>query len=81
MSDSRPVDDKANIRNALDLTTANWHQVEPGVPSTLEYAFILHTDGLTYTVLRKAGETDTLYFTPTEWDAFRLGLQDGEYDL
>jgi hypothetical protein len=35
-----------------------------------------------HVAMRTAGDDDTvLVFTPAEWDAFVLGVKDGEFDL
>ena len=85
MSD-QPVDDKAHIRHHLDFTKAEWIRAEPeGVTldDCVEYAFIEHTDGVTYTAMRQSSKPDgvVLVFTPSEWDAFVKGVRDGEFDL
>jgi hypothetical protein len=88
MSDQRstPVDDKAGVRHLLDLGTARWQRAEPpgeSIPDAIEFAFVPHTDGKTYTALRSSSEPDgtVLVFTPSEWDAFVAGARDGEFDL
>ncbi|GAA4658161.1 MULTISPECIES: DUF397 domain-containing protein [Amycolatopsis] len=88
MSDqhSSPVDDKAGVRHVLDLETAHWQRAEPAgetIPDAIEFAFVPHSDGLTYTALRSSTEPDgtVLVFTPSEWDAFVAGVRDGEFDL
>lgn len=88
MSDQRssPVDDKADVRHVLDLETARWQRAEPPgvtIPDAIEFAFVPHTDGKTYTALRSSSEPDgtVLVFTPSEWDAFVAGARDGEFDL
>ena len=85
MSD-QPVDDKAHIRHELDLSNAPWQRAEPeGVTleDAVEYAFVPHTDGVTYVAMRQSSKPDgvILVFTPSEWDAFVLGVKDGEFDL
>ena len=82
----QPVDDKAHIRHHLDFTQAEWIRAEPeGVTldDCVEYAFIEHTDGVTYTAMRQSSKPDgvILVFTPSEWDAFVKGVRDGEFDL
>lgn len=81
-----PVDDKAHIRHELDLSTAEWTRAEPEgetLEDCVEYAFVPHTDGVTYTALRQSSKRDdhVLIFTPSEWDAFVKGVKDGEFDL
>ncbi|KAA9159471.1 DUF397 domain-containing protein [Amycolatopsis acidicola] len=80
------IDDKFGVRDVLDLETARWQRAEPAgetIEDALEFAFVPHTDGLTYTALRKSSEPDgtVLIFTPSEWDAFVAGVRDGEFDL
>ncbi|MFJ1763376.1 DUF397 domain-containing protein [Amycolatopsis sp. NPDC088138] len=82
----QPADDKAHIRHHLDFTKAEWIRAEPeGVTldEVVEYAFIPHTDGVTYVAMRKSTEPDgtVLVFTPSEWEAFVLGVRDGEFEL
>ncbi|OLT46270.1 DUF397 domain-containing protein [Saccharomonospora sp. CUA-673] len=67
---------------ALDLESAPWSRVRPA-GGNLEYAFVPHTDGVTYVALRYAdpeGAEPVLVFTPSEWDAFLAGVRDGEFD-
>ncbi|MTD59209.1 DUF397 domain-containing protein [Amycolatopsis pithecellobii] len=80
------VDDKAGLRDELDLESARWHRAEPAgvtIPDAIEYAFVPHTDGITYTALRSSAEPEgtVLVFTPSEWDAFVAGAKDGEFDV
>lgn len=78
---------KADLAAALDLASAHWSRVRPA-GGDLEYAFVPHTDGVTYVVLRSTGdgtdragrERPVLVFTPSEWDAFLAGARDGEFD-
>jgi hypothetical protein len=81
----QPVDDKAHIRNHLDLARAEWIRAEPeGVTLDvcIEYAFIEHTDGITYTAMRKTPDPDEviLVFTPSEWEAFVEGVEAGAFN-
>ncbi|WP_370943978.1 DUF397 domain-containing protein [Amycolatopsis sp. cg5] len=81
----RPVDDKAHIRDELDLSEARWVRAAPeDVPGDgyFEYAFVEHTDGITYTALRESAKPNgpVLIYTPSEWDAFVKGVVDGEFD-
>ncbi|EHR49550.1 protein of unknown function (DUF397) [Saccharomonospora marina XMU15] len=73
--------DKAAVRAELDLREATWQRLRPE-GDTLEYAFVTHSDNLTYVALRQSSEPDgtTLVFTPSEWDAFLAGVRDGEFD-
>jgi len=81
---SRRSDDKAAVRDEIDLSEARWQRpIAAGdtpaeVSEPFELAFVPHTDGLTYVALRQAGTT--LIFTPTEWQAFVAGAKDGEFD-
>ncbi|KID31029.1 DUF397 domain-containing protein [Prauserella rugosa] len=74
---------KVALAAALDLASARWSRVQPE-GGDLEYAFVPHSDGVTYVVLRYArpeGESrPVLVFTPSEWDAFLAGARDGEFD-
>ncbi|HVV09861.1 DUF397 domain-containing protein [Amycolatopsis sp.] len=79
------VDDKSGVRDILDLESARWQRAEPdgeAIADALEFAFVPHSDGLTYTALRKSSEPEgtVLIFTPSEWDAFVAGVRDGEFD-
>lgn len=81
---SGPVDDKAAVRDRLDLAGADWHRApgsDPGEP-LVEYAFVVHTDGQTYVALRDAAAPDGPYqvYTRTEWEAFVGGIRDGDFD-
>lgn len=81
-----PTDDKTDVRTEPDLSTAKWICGEPDgvtIPDAIEYAHVLHTDGVTYTVVRQPSDpaAKLLVFTPSEWDAFVKGVQDGEFDL
>lgn len=82
---SQPVDDKAHIRDEIDLSKAEWIRAEPEgetLEDCVEYAFVPHTDGVTYTAMRQSAKPDgvILVFTPSEWEAFVLGVKDGEFD-
>ncbi|WP_328614245.1 DUF397 domain-containing protein [Amycolatopsis sp. NBC_00355] len=82
----QPADDKAHLRDQLDFTDAEWIRAEPeGVTldECVEYVFISHTDGVTYTAMRKSPDPEgvILVFTPSEWDAFLKGVRDGEFTL
>ncbi|WP_197320925.1 DUF397 domain-containing protein [Saccharomonospora sp. NB11] len=87
-NDSVVVDDKVDVREELDLSTAQWRRL-PGPdpdsadgPDIVEYAFVTHSDAVTYVALRQGSGTDgtVLVFTPSEWDAFLLGTRAGEFD-
>ena len=80
-----PVDDKAHIRDALNLENVEWRRAGPadqGDGVGVEFAFAPHTDGLTYVAIRQSSqpEGDILIFTPTEWVAFTEGVKDNEFD-
>lgn len=87
-NDRHGIDDKSSVRGGLDLSSASWRRLpgssgdcgnESGGP--VEYAFVTHGNA-TYAVLRQSLESDgtVLVFTPSEWDAFLLGVRDGEFD-
>ncbi|ACU39825.1 DUF397 domain-containing protein [Actinosynnema pretiosum subsp. pretiosum] len=86
MSESAPIyDDKAHVRGNLDLSAAQWLRSDEGAEQEAEHveiAFVEHTDGVTYTAMRNSAEPDgtVLVFTPAEWEAFILGVKDGEFD-
>lgn len=67
--------DKETARPGLDLEAAAWRPAGPEA----EFAFVDHTDGVTYVVLRQ--DTVALVFTMAEWDAFLAGVRDGEFAL
>ncbi len=77
------VDDKKHIRGKIDLSNAVWQRAAgseelPG--PHLEIAFV--QDG--YVAMRsseKPMDSETLLFTPSEWEAFVLGAKDGEFDV
>ncbi|WP_410570620.1 DUF397 domain-containing protein [Amycolatopsis sp. cmx-4-61] len=79
-------DDKSQVRGHLDLSRAQWRLAAPDgadpAGDFYEVAFVEHTDGVTYTVLRKAREPEgkVLVYTPAEWRAFLDGVEDGEFD-
>ncbi|MGW5741458.1 DUF397 domain-containing protein [Amycolatopsis sp. NPDC003861] len=80
------TDDKEHIRHHLDLSRAEWIRGEPAgvtLEEVVEYAFVPHADGVTYVAMRKSTDPDgvVLVFTPSEWDAFLKGVDDGEFDL
>lgn len=73
--------DKIDIRDELDLTKAVWRPTS-NLDDAIELAFVTHTDGVTYVAMRRAGDHDrVLIYTPTEWDAFKAGVTEGEFDL
>jgi Domain of unknown function (DUF397) len=77
------VDDKKHIRGTIDLSNAVWQRAAgseelPG--PHLEIAFV--QDG--YVAMRSSEnpvDSETLLFTPSEWEAFVLGAKDGEFDV
>lgn len=77
-------DDKAHVRDQLDLSAVTWLPADGGEPDEehVEIAFVDHTDGETYVAMRKSTEPDgtVLVFTMDEWNAFVAGAKDGEYD-
>ncbi|MFB9907992.1 DUF397 domain-containing protein [Allokutzneria oryzae] len=79
---TRPVDDKADIRDQLDFSGAHWSGDDSSVGGRVEMTQIHHTDGVTYTCLRHGDDPHgpVLVFTPGEWDAFVAGAKDGEFD-
>lgn len=87
-TEPEPFDDKAHIRDEIDLSNAEWQRplpegVDPDeLEDAVEIAFVPHTDGVTYVAMRQASEPDgtILVFTPSEWEAFVLGAKDGEFD-
>jgi hypothetical protein len=90
-----PFDDKAHIRDELNLSSAQWRRAEPSdhvadgdaaatgeEENEVEFAFVPHTDGVTYVAMRQSSEPDgdVLIFTPAEWIAFIEGVKDNEFD-
>lgn len=77
------VDDKKHIRGKLDLSNAVWQRAagsEELEGPHLEIAFV--QDG--YVAMRSSEnpvDSETLIFTPAEWEAFVLGAKDGEFDV
>ncbi|MGH3751869.1 MAG: DUF397 domain-containing protein [Pseudonocardiaceae bacterium] len=85
MGDSAPVyDDKSEVRAELDLTAAEWqrYDADRGRDRHVEVAFVEHTDGVVYTVMRSSADPagPVLVFTPAERDAFTRGILAGEFD-
>ncbi|MBO0840647.1 MAG: DUF397 domain-containing protein [Sciscionella sp.] len=83
--ESAPIHDgKAHVRGHLDVSNARWKTAgDPNSPGgAVQFAFVTHTDGVTYTAMRNSAEPDgtVLVFTPTEWNAFVAGAKDGEFD-
>ena len=85
-------DDKAHVRDDLDLTGAEWitfsvdedpdQESDEFPEGKVQLAKVLHTDGVTYYVLRNSHEPDgpVLVYTPAEWTAFVEGVKLGEFD-
>ena len=77
-------DDKAEVRGQIDLTDAQWRIAEGTnrEDGEVEIAQVLHTDGVTYTIMRNSAypEGPMLTFTPGEWKAFVEGVELGEFD-
>ena len=80
-------DDKEQVRGHLDLSQVlEWRLAAPEgadpAGDWFEVGFIKHSDGVTYTVMRKSQEPDgtVLVYTPKEWEAFLAGAEDGEFD-
>lgn len=85
VGDSAPIyDDKSAVRTELDLTEAEWRRYDAGRRHDrhVEIAFVEHTDGVVYTVMRSSADQTgpMLVFTPAEWDAFTRGVLAGEFD-
>lgn len=72
--------EKAAVRDQLDLSAVRWRR--PWAGGVLEVAFVPHTDGETYVLLRDGTRPDdtTLLFDASEWRAFVAGAKDGEFD-
>jgi hypothetical protein len=80
-------DDKAQVRGHLDLSKVlEWRLAAPEgadpAGDWFEVGFVKHTDGVTYTLLRKSQQPDgkVLVYTPTEWEAWLAGVENGEFD-
>ncbi|WP_028922604.1 DUF397 domain-containing protein [Pseudonocardia acaciae] len=78
------ADDRASIRERLDLAGADWRRAPGSDPSEplVEYAFVRGTDGQIYVALRDAANPDGPYqvYTRREWEAFVGGIGDGDFD-
>ncbi|MBA2324890.1 MAG: DUF397 domain-containing protein [Pseudonocardiales bacterium] len=72
MASGPMLDDKAE-RDELDLVGACWRRAPGSDPAEplVEYAFIAHSDGKTYVVLRNVAAPDGPYqvYTRAEWPA------------
>jgi hypothetical protein len=76
-----PVDDKQHIRGALDLSDAVW--LRGARAGELEGPHLEHAFVHGYVAMRTSDHPEpahTLIFTEAEWDAFVLGVKDGEFD-
>jgi hypothetical protein len=71
----------------MDLTGATWHKPSSsgGNGACVEIAFVPGSkEGSDQVIaMRDSRNPDgpVLCFTPAEWEAFTLGVQDGEFDL
>ncbi|MGH3978617.1 MAG: DUF397 domain-containing protein [Pseudonocardiaceae bacterium] len=85
---SEPFDDKKDIRGTLDLSSAVWQRSDQSSDDQssdaeephLEIAFVAGG----YVAMRSSEnpvDSETLIFTPAEWEAFVLGVKDGEFDV
>ncbi|WP_371481180.1 DUF397 domain-containing protein [Kitasatospora sp. NBC_00315] len=68
---------KPSAKPVLDVTDAVWLGA-PGQTDGPQVAFVGE-----YIAMRNGADPDgpVLVFTEGEWEAFRLGAQDGEFDL
>ncbi|WP_103353621.1 DUF397 domain-containing protein [Amycolatopsis sp. CA-128772] len=78
-------DEKAAIRDQLDLAGAEWHTYTAPSGATVEVAYVDHADDAgqttTYTVVRDAADRgNPLVYTAAEWDAFVKGVDAGVFD-
>ncbi|MGH4020972.1 MAG: DUF397 domain-containing protein [Pseudonocardiaceae bacterium] len=66
------------------MTAAEWQRYDDSGQhgQHVAVAFVEHTDGVVYTVMRSsaAPEGTVLVFTSAEWDAFTQGILAGEFD-
>ena len=79
---SGPVDDKQHIRGKLDLSTAVWQHAAGSAEVEGPHLEIAFVQG--YVAMRSSEHpkgSQTLIFTPSEWEAFVLGAKDGEFDV
>ncbi|WP_218157001.1 DUF397 domain-containing protein [Amycolatopsis saalfeldensis] len=84
---SAPIYSKSgDVIGHLDLTDAHWQggeDVEDGV-EVIEVAFVPHTDGVTYTAVRKTPPDDAddlvITYTPTEWELFAKRASTGYFN-
>ena len=68
---------KPSPKPVLDLTDATW-LAAPDHPDGPQIAFVDD-----HIAMRNGADPDgpVLVFTPGEWEAFRLGAVDGEFDI
>lgn len=76
------ADDKAAVREQLDLTSVAWRRV-PGAaddPEAVEIGTVEH-DGTTYVVWRGTPEPEFVeVFTVSEWRRFLAGAKGSTFD-
>jgi hypothetical protein len=66
--------------HGVDLTGARWRRTADRADTEPQVEIAMLAGG--HVAMRTAGDDDTvLVFTPAEWDAFVLGVKDGEFDL
>jgi Domain of unknown function (DUF397) len=71
----------------MDLTGASWlrSSLDSGDGARVEIAFVPGSkEGSDQVIAMRDGrhpDGPVLIFTPAEWEAFTLGVQDGEFDL
>jgi hypothetical protein len=71
----------------MDLTGASWRtsSFDSGDGASVEIAFVPGSkEGSDQVIAMRDGrhpDGPVLIFTPAEWEAFTLGVQDGEFDL
>jgi hypothetical protein len=77
-----PVDDKADVRNAVDLSGVVWRRV-PGAErdaAAVEIGTVDH-DGTTYVVWRGTADPDVVQiYTVPEWRRFLAGAKGSTFD-
>jgi hypothetical protein len=76
------LDDKKHIRGTLDLSNAVWQRAAGSAEIEGPHLEIAFVQG--YVAMRSSEhpeESQTLIFTPSEWEAFVLGAKDGEFDV
>jgi hypothetical protein len=72
----------------MDLTGATWRKSSSSAGNggaCVEIAFVPGSkEGSSHVIAMRDGQRPdgpVLVFTPAEWEAFSLGVQDGEFDL